>query len=188
MRLSEIRKHLQASLALILYLIVSLLYFGTTRNYSHRYLGIGNDPHIFIWCLNWWPWAITHGLKPFVSHYIWYPRGYNLTWATSVPAAALLMWPLTWLANPVVSFNVLSLVRGDLSRPRFVAAIAIATLVQLGFSTEILATSCFFGAIAWLIFLAFSAREERQRLPRSSTRRSGMQPMFWTDFSITSPI
>ena len=227
MRIPEIRKHLPASLAFILYLIVSLLYFGTTRNYSHRYLGIGNDPHIFIWCLNWWPWAITHGLKPFVSHYIWYPRGYNLTWATSVPAAALLMWPLTSLANPVVSFNVLTLlapvlsawtafllaryltrdtlasliggylfgfssyelgqllghlhmdlifvvpllllfvvqrVRGDLLRPRFVAALAIATLVQLGFSTEILATSCLFGAIAWLIFLAFSPREERQRL------------------------
>ena len=227
MRISEIRKHLPAGLALTLYLTVSLLYFGTTRNYSHRYLGIGNDPHIFIWCLNWWPWAITLGLKPFVSHYIWYPRGYNLTWATSVPAAALLIWPLTWLANPVVSFNVLSLlapalsawtafllaryltrdtfasliggylfgfssyelgqllghlhmnlivvvplfllfvvqrVRGDLSRPRFVAALATATLVQLGFSTEILATSCLFGAIAWLIFLTFSPREERQRL------------------------
>ena len=78
-------------------------------------IGIGNDPHIFIWCLNWWPWAITHRLKPFVSHYIWYPHGYNLTWVTSVPAAALLMWPLTWLANPVVSFNVLSLLAPALS-------------------------------------------------------------------------
>jgi hypothetical protein len=132
------------------------------------------------------------------------------------------MWPLTCLTNPVVSFNVLSLlapglsawtafllaryltrdtfasfiggylfgfssyelgqllghlnldlifivpllllftvqrVRGDLSRPRFVAAFVIAALVQLGFSTEILATSCLFGAIAWLIFLAFSLGE-----------------------------
>ena len=227
MRTSEIRKHLPASLAIILYLIVSSLYFGTTRNYSHRYLGVGSDPISFIWFLNWWPWAITHGLNPFVSHYVWYPHGLNLTWGTSVPAAALLMLPLTWLANPVVSFNVLSLfapalsswtafllaryltrdtfaslisgylfgfssyelgqllghlnldvifvvplvalfvvqrIRGDLSRPRFVGALTIATLVQLGLSTEILATSCLFGSITWLIFLAFSPREKRQRL------------------------
>jgi len=227
MRTSEIRKHLPTSLAIILYLFVSSLYFGTTRNYSHRYLGVGSDPISFIWFLNWWPWAITHGLNPFVSHYVWYPHGLNLTWGTSVPAAALLMLPLTWLANPVVSFNVLSLfapalsswtafllaryltrdtfasfisgylfgfssyelgqllghlnldvifvvplvalfvvqrIRGDLSRPRFVGALTIATLVQLGLSTEILATSCLFGAITWLIFLAFSPREKRQRL------------------------
>jgi len=228
MRTRKITKHLPATiLALILYLIVSLLYFGTTRNYSHRYLGIGPDPTLYIWSLHWWPWAITHGLNPFVSYYIWYPQGFNMTWATSVPAAALLVLPLTWLANPIVSFNVLSLlapalsawvtfllaryltwdtsasfiggylfgfssyelgqllghlsldfifvvpllvllvaqrIRGDLSRPRFAAAFAIALLVQLGLSSEVLATSCFFGAITWLIFLAFSAQEERQRL------------------------
>ena len=79
MRIPEIRKQLSASIPLILYVIVSLLYYGTTRNYSHRYLGSANDPHTVIWCLNWWPWAITHGLNPFVTHYIWYPSGYNLT-------------------------------------------------------------------------------------------------------------
>lgn len=89
-------------LALILYLIVSLLYFGTARNYSHRYLGIGPGPTAYIWSLNWWPWAITHGLNPFVSYYIWYPQGFNMTWATSVPAAAMLMLPLTWLTNHTV--------------------------------------------------------------------------------------
>jgi hypothetical protein len=109
MRTRKITKHLPATmLALILYLIVSLLYFGTARNYSHRYLGIGPGPTAYIWSLNWWPWAITHGLNPFVSYYIWYPQGFNMTWATSVPAAAMLMLPLTWLTNPTVSFNVLS--------------------------------------------------------------------------------
>jgi hypothetical protein len=65
---------------------------------------------------------------------------------------------------PLLLLFVVQRVRDDLSRPRFVAALVIATLVQLGFSTEILATSCLFGAIAWLIFLAFSPREEQQRL------------------------
>jgi len=150
-----------------------------------------------------------------------------MTWAGSVPTASLLMSPVTWLANAVVSFNILSLlapalsawtgfllaryltremcaalvggylfgfssyqlgqmlghlnldlifvvpllvlfvirrIRGELSRHRFVVTFAIALLAQLGLATEILATSCLFGAITWLIFFAFSTREERGRL------------------------
>ena len=222
---SAIIKRLAA--AGLIYLLLSLLYFGAVGDYGHMYLGYGLDPIQFIWFLNWWPWAIAHGLNPFISYYVWYPHGFNLTWATSIPSAALLMWPLTWLAGAVVSYNVLSLVapalsawtgfllaryltrdtpasfiggylfgfsayelgemlghlnlnmifvvpllvllvvqriRADLSRPRFVAALALAMFVQLGFSSELLATTCFFGAITWAIFLAFATEEERRRL------------------------
>jgi hypothetical protein len=222
---SAIIKRLPA--AGLLYLLLSLLYFGTVGDYGHMYLGYGLDPIQFIWFLNWWPWSIAHGLNPFISYYVWYPHGFNLAWATSIPLAALLMWPLTWLSGAVVSYNVLSLVapalsawagfllaryltrdtlasliggylfgfssyelgeiiahlnldmifvvpllvllvvkriRGDLSRPRFVAALALAMFVQLGFSSELLATTCFFGAITWAIFLAFATEEERRRL------------------------
>jgi len=211
----------------LLYLLLSLLYFGTVGDYGRMYLGYGVDPIGFIWFLNWWPWAIAHGLNPFISYYVWYPHGFNMTWATSMPSAALLMWPLTWLSSAVVSYNVVSLVapalsawvafllaryltrdtpasfiggylfgfssyelgemlghlnlnmiflvpavmllavqriRGDLSRARFVAAIAVAMLFQLGLSSELLATTCFFGAITWAIFLAFATEEERRRL------------------------
>ena len=200
--------------------------FGTLGDYSRMYFGYGIDPIQFIWFLNWWPWAIAHGLNPFISCYVWYPHGFNLAWATSVPVAALLMWPVTWLTNAVVSYNVLSLlapglaawtafllaryltrdafasfiggylfgfssyefgeiiahlnldmiwivplivllvlvrIRGDLSRPKFVGALALAMLVQLGLSSELLATTCFFGAITWAIFLAFATREERRQ-------------------------
>ena len=210
----------------LIYLLLSLLYFGIVGDYGHMYLGYGLDPIQFIWFLNWWPWAIAHGLNPFISYYVWYPHGFNMTWATSVPLAALLMWPLTWLYGAVVSYNVLSLlapalsawtgfllaryltqdtvasfiggylfgfsadelgemlghlnlntifivpllvllvvrrVRGDLSRPWFVAALALAMFFQLGFSSELLATTCFFGAITWAIFLVFGT-EERRRL------------------------
>jgi len=210
-----------------IYLLLSLLYFGTAGDYRHMYFGWGPDPIGFIWFLNWWPWAIAHGLNPFVSFYVWYPNGFNMTWATSIPSAALLTWPLTWLYGAVVSYNVLSLVapalsawmafllaryltrdtcasfiggylfgfssyvlgemlghlnlsmifvvplvvllvlqriRGDLSRAQFVTALALAMLFQLGFSNELLATTCFFGAITWAIFLAFGTREERRRL------------------------
>lgn len=213
--------------ALILYLMLSLAYFGTTGNYGRKYFGVGGDPISFIWFLNWWPWAIAHRLNPFVSYFVWYPDGFNMTWATSVPSAALLMLPVTWLANAVVSFNILTLlapalsawtaflltryltrdtsssfiggylfgfssyelgemlghlnleltfivplllllvvqrIRGGLSTLRFVAAIAVALLVQLGLSTEILATACVFGGITWVIFFAFAGSAERRRL------------------------
>ena len=223
----RIIKHLPAAAAGLAYLLLSLLYFGTVGDYGGSYLGYGLDPIQFVWFLNWWPWAIAHGLNPFISYYVWYPQGFNLTWATSVPAAALLMWPLTWLGSAVVSYNVLSLlapalsawtgfllaryltrdtpasfiggylfgfssyelgemlghlnlnlifvvpllvllvvrrVRGDLSRLWFVAALALAMLFQLGFSSELLATTCFFGALTWAIFLIFATEEERWRL------------------------
>ena len=213
--------------ACFLYLLLSLLFFGTLGDYSQMYFGYGIDPIQFIWFLNWWPWAIAHGLNPFISYYVWYPHGFNLAWATSVPLAALLMWPVTWLSSAIVSYNVLSLVapalsawtaflvaryltrdafasfiggylfgfssyefgeiiahlnldmifivpllvllvllriKGDLSRPKFVGALALAMLVQLGLSSEVLATTCFFGAITWAIFLAFATREERRQL------------------------
>ena len=211
----------------LIYLLLSLLVFGAVGNYSQMYLGYGVDPVGFIWFLNWWPWAIAHGLNPFISYYVWYPHGFNMTWATSMPSAALLMWMITWLGGAVLSYNILSLLapalaawaafllaryltrdtpaslvggylfgfsayelgemlghlnldsifmvpllillvvkrtRGDLSRPWFVAALSLAMLVQLGFSSELLATTCFFGAITWATFLVFAAKEERQRL------------------------
>ena len=224
---SAIIKRLPAAAAGLIYLLLSLLYFGTVGDYNRMYLGYGLDPIQFIWFLNWWPWAIAQGLNPFISYYVWYPHGFNMTWATSMPVAAFLMWPLTWLGSAVVSYNVLSLlapaltawtgfllaryltrdtpasfiggyligfssyelgemlghlnlnmifvvplfvllvvqrVRGDLSRLWFVAALALAMLVQLGFSSELLATTCFFGAITWAFFLVFATEEERRRL------------------------
>lgn len=213
--------------AFIVYLMLSLIYFGTTGDYSRMYLGSGPDPTVYIWCLNWWPWAIAHGLNPFITYHVWYPTGVNMTWVNSVPGAALLALPVTLLGDAVVSFNVLSLlapalsawtgylmaryvtrdtsssliagylfgfssyelgemlahlnldmifvvplavllvlqrIRGDLSRLRFVVALAAALLFQLSLATEILATSCVFGAITWVIFFAFAPLEERRRL------------------------
>jgi hypothetical protein len=213
--------------ACVLYLLLSLLFFGTLGDFSRMYFGYGIDPIQFIWFLNWWPWAIAHWLNPFISYYVWYPHGFNMAWATSVPLAALLMWPVTWMAGAVVSYNILSLVapalgawmafllakyltrdafasfiggylfgfssyefgeiiahlnldmifvvplvallvllriKGDLSRPKFVGALALAMLVQLGLSSELLATTCFFGAITWAIFFAFASKEKRRQL------------------------
>ena len=215
-----------AALVFSLYLGISLIYFGKIGDYRKIYFGIGTDPFGFIWFLNWWPWAITHGVNPFTSQYVWYPEGFNMTWACSIPIGALAIWPITALSNAVVSYNILSLLapalsawsgfllaryltdntpaaliggylygfssyeigrmlghlnlslafavplfvlfvvqrfRDDISGPRFVATLAVTLLVQLGLSTELLATSCFFGAVVWLIFLGCAKPAGRHR-------------------------
>jgi hypothetical protein len=69
----------------------------------------GADPAAYMWALSWWPHAIAHGLNPFVTHYQWSPTGVNVVQGAMIPTAALVMAPVTALAGPVVSYNVLSL-------------------------------------------------------------------------------
>ena len=77
--------------------------------------GLFTDPQIFIWAFAWWPHAIFHGLNPVVAHAIWEPEGFNLAWATSVPALAVVFSPLTYLFGPVLSYNVASILMPALS-------------------------------------------------------------------------
>ena len=98
-----------AGLALLFYLILSLSYFGIA-DLGHTYLGTGTDPHAYIWFLNWWPWALAHNANPFISYYVWYPHGVNMTWTGSMPTASLLLWPVTWASNAAVSYNILCLI------------------------------------------------------------------------------
>jgi len=65
------------------------------------------DPNFYVWSLRWWPYALTHGLNPLHSTLIGAPAGYDLAWVTSIPPLALLAFPVTALAGPVVSFNLL---------------------------------------------------------------------------------
>lgn len=65
------------------------------------------DPNFYVWALRWWPYAVAHGLNPLFSAQIGAPTGYDLAWVTSIPPLALLGFPVTWLAGPVVTFNLL---------------------------------------------------------------------------------
>lgn len=69
---------------------------------------LGLDPTLFIWSLKWWPYAITHGVNPFVTNRIWSPHvAFDLATNTTVPLPAIVAWPLTALTSPTVSYNVL---------------------------------------------------------------------------------
>jgi hypothetical protein len=94
---------------LLFYLALSFALFGRNVSWSEYFFGYSTDSITFVWFLNWWPFAISHGLNPFICKYVWFPTGYNLSWATSVPFLAILSWPITVLGSPVLSFNILTL-------------------------------------------------------------------------------
>ncbi len=96
--------------ALVLYCLLSFLYFGlpVVAHPTSTLVGEGYDPGVYVWSLAWWPHAILHGLNPFYPHLVWSPGGMNLTWTGSIPSAALLLAPVTLLAGPEVAYNVAS--------------------------------------------------------------------------------
>jgi hypothetical protein len=97
------------SLAVLVgYVAIGFIYLGLRLllEPEHQYVGYGADPQIFIWSLDWWPHAVTHGENPFVTHAVWAPGSINMTWVTSVPGLALLLSPVTLLAGPIAAYNV----------------------------------------------------------------------------------
>jgi hypothetical protein len=103
--------------AFAIYLALSVLIAGlpVLGDPATVHVGFLSDPSQMMWFLVWWPYALVHGLNPFISHVIWAPTGANLTWTTSIPAVALVMQPVTWTFGPVVSYNVAALVAPALS-------------------------------------------------------------------------
>src|SRR5215469_1111043 len=100
----------QGLLAFALYLVVWLATVGRhlLHNPGDAHLDqVSMDPNFYTWCLRWWPYAIGHGLNPFFSHLIRAPAGHSLAWVTAIPPIALLAWPLTVTAGPIVTFNLL---------------------------------------------------------------------------------
>jgi hypothetical protein len=102
---------LQGVAALALYLLVWLL---TSTRGLIEHLGWATvdqksmDPNFYTWGLRWWPYAVGHGLNPLYSHEIAGAAGHSLAWVTTVPPLALLATPITLVAGPLVSFNLLS--------------------------------------------------------------------------------
>jgi hypothetical protein len=68
------------------------------------------DPSEYIWALAWFPHAILHGLNPFVTHELWAGSGgSDLALATFTPAEALVAWPITAVAGPLVAYNIVAI-------------------------------------------------------------------------------
>jgi hypothetical protein len=101
---------------LLIYMGLCLGCFGVPGSWTRDYFGGGDsDAFAFVWFLNWWPYAVIHHLNPFITDFAWFPAGYNLSWTSSAPFAALLAAPITLTAGPVLSFNVITMTSPVLS-------------------------------------------------------------------------
>ena len=102
----------------IVYILISLAYFGfpTLNSPQTRYVGMNADPTLFIWFIEWWPFAIIHHLNPFVTTYMWAPEGVkNLLWLNAIPGLSIIFSPLTVLIGPVFTYNIIALLSPALS-------------------------------------------------------------------------
>ena len=113
LRLGDIKRAVAwDAAAIVLYAIAAMIYLHPLFAGGIRNFCVGapesNDPQIFIWGLAWYPYAISHGLDPLFTKLAFAPSGYNLAWSTTIPAPALMLWPITARFGPLVSFNLLS--------------------------------------------------------------------------------
>lgn len=106
---------LSVLLALSIYIVFSLILFGFRGSWTKSYFGSAADPITYVWALNWWPFAFKHGLNPFISHYLWFPNGFNLTWRASLPFLALLGLPVTLIGGPLLTYNLFTILAPALS-------------------------------------------------------------------------
>ena len=96
--------------AVAIYTTLSVLILDHGASITNHVLGIGSDPYLFMWCLAWWPWAITHHLNPLFTNLVWQPTGIHLAWTTCIPLLALLAAPITLAYGPAASFNILTII------------------------------------------------------------------------------
>jgi hypothetical protein len=91
------------------YLVLAcLLYWPATPFGTGHLPGCAcGDPEQQTWFLAWTAHALTHGLNPFFTQYINAPRGANLAIDTAMPLLGVLGTPITLLAGPVATFNLL---------------------------------------------------------------------------------
>ena len=68
-----------------------------------------SDYQVMTWSLEWWPWAIGHGVDLLHTHLLWPPEGFSTLWMTTIPVPALLAAPLTLVGGPLIAYNALML-------------------------------------------------------------------------------
>jgi hypothetical protein len=100
------------------YAVLSVLLFGLPvigHLGSHIIASDQIDSSQFMWFFAWWPHALLHGLNPFITHAMFVPSGFNLTWSTTMPGPSILLSPITLAFGPAVTWNLIQLASPALS-------------------------------------------------------------------------
>lgn len=94
--------------ALALYALLAVALFADAwRDPAAAWIGDSKDPRLFMWYLGWLPNQLEQLRNPLVTDFLAYPDGANLMWNTSILFPALVLWPVTATAGPVVAYNLL---------------------------------------------------------------------------------
>jgi hypothetical protein len=114
----EPQRHWRGDLLLLLgYVAASLVFWHEALPHlaTQTLGGATLDPGLFVWFLNWTPYAIVHGLDPFRTTFIDAPIGVSAMWNTSVLALGVLFAPVTLAFGPIASFNLACILGPPLS-------------------------------------------------------------------------
>ena len=96
-----------------IYLTASVVLFGFPALLAPktRFIGASADSTLFIWLLEWWPYALSHHLNPFMTAYMWEPQGIkSLLWINAIPGLSLLFSPVTLVLGPIAANNVIAVI------------------------------------------------------------------------------
>jgi hypothetical protein len=98
----------RGALALVVFLALTVaLFWKGLFTGGGTIVGAHADPPLFIWYLQWLPFALGHHLNPLLTTYLHYPQGANLMWNTSIVFPALVLAPVTVVFGPITAYNVL---------------------------------------------------------------------------------
>lgn len=97
------------SVAVVLaYLALGMIaYWSAILDLTGRLAGSNRDFAQSVWFIGWVPHAMNHWLNPFFSDAMYVPTGVNLAQNTASPLLGLLTYPISLLASPLVSANLL---------------------------------------------------------------------------------
>jgi hypothetical protein len=95
-----------------IYAAIALFGWGSIWSHGGSRFAVqgGADPAVSMWFLTWAPYTLLHPHNPLFSNYGNYPFGVNMVLNTAVLPLGYLLTPVTLLAGPVASFNVLGMV------------------------------------------------------------------------------
>ena len=76
-------------------------------NRQPRLLGYGSDTAMHLWFFEWFPYAISHGINPFVTNIATFPQQANLLWNNADLILALASWPIVQLFGAAVAMGLI---------------------------------------------------------------------------------
>lgn len=95
----------------IIYALSAILFFvpglSIFKNNIIQNDGGFGGPGAEVWVFQWWSYALSHGINPFIEDYTLYPHTQNLAWSPiGLVFPSILMYPITAIFGPIVSYNI----------------------------------------------------------------------------------